>query len=389
MFVAVTSSGRRVSLISPAPTFSPIPSPPYFCPACLKPVILKKGTKRRWHFAHHRKSACPYHHPESEEHLNGKALLYQWLLHQGYKPDVERFLPMIKRKADLLVEKSGQSIAIEYQCASITEEEMIARTLDYRSIGIHPLWLLSSSRLRLRSPRHYQIHGFEWVSLRERPKDTRYAFSYFSSRDQSFSFLFPRAMTSQTRILADHYTLPSSQLSFHELITFPDTIDGPSLSVSQWLRVKKQWRFGKNQWRAFHDPRRLGPLFEKLRAGLPFFPAEAGWPHLGMEVISVPAYLWQSWLLLVFLPSLSPSHSFTSQEAAIAVTKSGLLSKSTCFPLLDEPLTQTLKHYLSLLSLMGVVEKTNRGWKKKRGVRIPLSLEAGFAKDKYWGRRIL
>lgn len=91
MFTATSSSGRTVSLLNDADRECMETNATWYCPFCKECLQLKTGKKRRAHFAHRPNTACPSSNPESERHLEGKALLFQWLKAQGADVHVEVF----------------------------------------------------------------------------------------------------------------------------------------------------------------------------------------------------------------------------------------------------------------------------------------------------------
>ena len=78
------------------------------CPVCNKPVHVKAGAKKRWHFAHKDLSDCPMKH-ESANILQARSLLYRWLYSKyGDQVIVEKYFPEsdLPRPLDCCVEIS-------------------------------------------------------------------------------------------------------------------------------------------------------------------------------------------------------------------------------------------------------------------------------------------
>ncbi len=99
----------------------------------------------RPHFAHYNKGDCSaFTEGETEEHLDGKLALARYFEKKGYLVKIEAYLRELKQRPDLLVEKSKQKIAIEFQCSSITIQKMIERTIGYSEAGYKVLWILGS-----------------------------------------------------------------------------------------------------------------------------------------------------------------------------------------------------------------------------------------------------
>lgn len=121
------------------------------CPFCQQIVHPRQRENYIVHFVHN--SQCPTtleHHPESIEHLLGKAALAKHLKKQVEKYDVEVCLeyPIPEagkngRIADVAaIYKTGYVLIYECQLASITTEKLEQRTMDYEKEGCEVIWWL-------------------------------------------------------------------------------------------------------------------------------------------------------------------------------------------------------------------------------------------------------
>lgn len=119
----------------------------YYCPNCKEPVFLKKGLIKQAHFTHFQKSECNvFSEGETEEHISGKNLLYQWFIKQKIPCQLEAYLPNLKQRPDLLVWLDEQSpIAIEFQCSALSAQRMIERTNGYSEKGYKVYWILGQN----------------------------------------------------------------------------------------------------------------------------------------------------------------------------------------------------------------------------------------------------
>ncbi|SDH71835.1 Competence protein CoiA-like family, contains a predicted nuclease domain [Alteribacillus persepolensis] len=392
MFTARTRDGRIISLFPSKNEEIPSHYPPYFCPACSKEVILKQGKQVKAHFAHRKKQACSYQaEPETNEHLSGKALLYEWLLMHHVKARMEVYLSAIQRVADVLFTWRNKTYALEFQCSSISPSALLSRSYDYLSIGIFPIWIFSFSRLRPRAGGSFSVHALEWEGMRNRKSDARYVLTYFDAEKASFYYLFPTAYVSPQHTYADLYQAPLSRSHVSQLVNIPSTYDSKKRLRTAWLSHKRTWRFSKNQWRQNPDKTYMRQVFASKRSDLPFFPIEAGWPSYGMEVFYSPAYIWQSWFLLCFLENISLYQRFSNaaleQESALFAERRVLGTRT--FPLITQPFERALWNYLEWLERLGVVKWTNWGWQKRKDIHLPVSLEQADAMDKKWGKHIL
>lgn len=122
------------------------------CQLCDARLIIKAGFVMRAHFAHYASCDTDYHtQPESQEHREAKVFLATRLkeAHKEYASAVIEYevpIPEVKRIADLLVTfPTGWKVAHEIQLASITSEDLEARTNDYARAGIDAVWWLGKS----------------------------------------------------------------------------------------------------------------------------------------------------------------------------------------------------------------------------------------------------
>jgi competence protein CoiA len=118
----------------------------YYCPGCKQPVYFKAGQSITPHFAHYPDHSCDvFSEGETSEHLEGKRQLFEWLMKENEKVEMEAYLPQLKQRPDLLwTTKSGEKIAIEFQCSSLPKERMLERTRGYRQKKYKVLWILGN-----------------------------------------------------------------------------------------------------------------------------------------------------------------------------------------------------------------------------------------------------
>ena len=124
----------------------------FVCQTCGASMIIKAGLIKRAHFAHASTCTSPYgSHPESPEHREAKMYLKTQLpaRFEDYKEvrlEYEVPIKEVKRIVDLLaIFPNGHKVAHEIQLASITNEQLEARTKDYERAGIDVIWWLGKS----------------------------------------------------------------------------------------------------------------------------------------------------------------------------------------------------------------------------------------------------
>lgn len=143
MFTALLTSGDLVYLLDMNwKEIQQLPRFNYHCPDCNAPVILKRGSYKLPHFAHHSSCTSNLLSPtETQQHLAGKQLLYDLLSNYFQQVHLEYYFPSIKQRADVCL--GGElSLVLEYQCSAISATDVVRRTEGYRQCGYDVRWLL-------------------------------------------------------------------------------------------------------------------------------------------------------------------------------------------------------------------------------------------------------
>ncbi len=128
----------------------------YFCSGCKKAVYVKKGRIKNPHFAHYRQACDMFSEAETAIHLQGKKLLAQWLKDLGYQPQIEAYLTDLKQRPDLLIKRTKNMLALEYQCSPIGEKRYWQRTKGYWQKGLKVCWILGMK---------YRLHKYLTASV--------------------------------------------------------------------------------------------------------------------------------------------------------------------------------------------------------------------------------
>jgi len=149
MFIATDSNGDRInSLLYDEITLERrAKNNEIFCPECGNNLKFRSGTFRPhfWHGKNNR--TYSYSEPESETHIKGKTLLYDWLRSLYPKADVqlEWKIEETNQRSDVIViHKNGEKWAFEFQCTPISEIVWLERHSLYKQAGVHDFWIMSS-----------------------------------------------------------------------------------------------------------------------------------------------------------------------------------------------------------------------------------------------------
>lgn len=118
------------------------------CPTCESKMIYKHGEFKVPHFAHVESctTKLTYSHPETEEHLNGKIEIYNWLKTQDVTNlKLEAWIPETKQRPDIYFEYENERYVIEYQCSPIATKYAERHRL-YELAGIRDIWILGTEK---------------------------------------------------------------------------------------------------------------------------------------------------------------------------------------------------------------------------------------------------
>lgn len=114
------------------------------CPVCNGDYEYCHGDVVSPYFRHIAKECEGYYHePETDEHRQGKALLYDWInKEEGIKNcHLEYWIPETKQRPDIYFEYNNQRYVIEFQCTPIATEFLRRREL-YKLNKINDIWIL-------------------------------------------------------------------------------------------------------------------------------------------------------------------------------------------------------------------------------------------------------
>lgn len=88
-----------------------------------------------------------YSEPETEEHINGKKDLYEWIKKQNGVTNavLEGWIPETKQRPDIMFNYDNKKYVIEYQCSPISTEYIERHNL-YQASGIIDIWILGTDK---------------------------------------------------------------------------------------------------------------------------------------------------------------------------------------------------------------------------------------------------
>src|SRR5690606_35075303 len=134
----------------------------FYCPDCGSQMVLKIGEVKIPHFAHKNLSDCGTSEGESALHIQGKILLYQFFAGKSIPVEVEKYLPQIRQRPDLLIRNDT---AIEFQCSAIAAAEVVKRSLAYTEQNMAVTWIAGSRELRVNSIQAIKLLNYQTEML--------------------------------------------------------------------------------------------------------------------------------------------------------------------------------------------------------------------------------
>ena len=133
------------------------------CPACGNPYEYCHGKVKTPYFRHMDKVECEdkFSESETEEHINGKRDLYEWVKKQvGVTNAVlEGWIPETKQRPDIMFEYKGKKYVIEYQCSPIATEYVERHEL-YQASGIVDIWIAGVEKYFKPNARHKFLEDY-------------------------------------------------------------------------------------------------------------------------------------------------------------------------------------------------------------------------------------
>ena len=126
------------------------------CPACGRPYEYCHGKIKSPYFRHMDKEECTdrYSESETEEHMQGKKDLYEWVKSQPGLTNavLEAWISETKQRPDIMFEYDNKKYVIEYQCSPIASEYFERHEL-YNAAGIHDIWICGTEKYLGRNKR--------------------------------------------------------------------------------------------------------------------------------------------------------------------------------------------------------------------------------------------
>lgn len=285
----------------------------FFCPACKKAVIIRAGRKVIPHFAHEQIQDCELTRTgESLYHMRGKLQLFRWLKRQGYTVKVEERIGKSERRPDLLLHTpGGRLLAIEYQCASLSDEELYRRNEAYGCNGILPIWILGGNRMKRTSTYMLDLSKRDQRFLMQYKRDMPLQLLYYCSDSEAFCNVQHILLTGKKRTVGQFYFRPLQQIHFPQLFqALPKNVR----QIDQaWTDFQAKMAARPLTYASAHLKRWVLQLYER-GVSLQSMPLHLLHPVESQYHMSVPPYVWQTDLWLKQLDPLPIMKSVTLEQ---------------------------------------------------------------------------
>ncbi|GEN52886.1 competence protein CoiA [Halobacillus faecis] len=318
---------------------------PYVCPVCHELLQIRSGRRTIPHFSHFPKSNCAViKGGETVEHDRGKWRLFTWLKNQGYEVHLEQYLPEIRQRPDIYLLVNGKKIAIEYQCASVTNQEINKRTLSYRDAGIFPLWILGTKHLHSSNSYHLSLSDFT-RSFFYYLNDDYYLYFFHASKGQ-ICVLSNVKSAGGRRVFAKTFSSAITNLRFPQLFTpgSYDYGDEPFLREVERLWYKNRTVY---QSQVSSEERQYRQYLYLRGYHFSLIPSICYLPVPGQVQTVMRPYVWQTRLFLDHFFHLPIESSVEFPILSIGSTPNGYA------PHLSQ-------QYLDLLTRLNIIEKTGK-----------------------------
>lgn len=365
MFTAITKNGERYCLLYPERKEKLMKirgETSFYCPQCHSEVIVKIGNIKIPHFSHKSNTICASSEPESERHLQGKIDLYNWLRNQQLPVEMEKFLPKIKQRPDLYVQKNGKKYAIEFQCSSISIEEIEKRTKGYSTIDIVPIWLIGGEPYQKKYAQIdnvFKLSDFQWSLAQYNSTNGMHIYSYLP-QSKELTIISHISPISIRKVFGQQISYPLSSLDFP--LHLPKS-NKNNFDWNFWFHEKKNMLQNKIIYAPNLKDSFLATAYYNRHSPI-LFPPLIGIPVNFMEICKTHATIWQ-----YFIWSDSFRHLNRGDETSLALVVRKFEERVSNndiqlrrFPLVNVSfLKQMIYHYLKILSKFGLLEETLKG----------------------------
>ncbi len=346
----------------------------FFCTACGKEVQMKLGKRKSWHFAHKKVDSClAFYEAESMYHMHGKELLYRWLKRQNFHVNIEYYLPEIQQRPDIFVERAGRKIAIEYQCANLSTEQLYKRTYSYWQAGIQVIWILGGNQLKKQAAYWMKFSSLMAFSLQSYPQPF---LIFFCPKQKSFMKCAFLTSFSTTIFFSHTIYLPIDTTTFESLF---------SPVPFQKEKLEQEWKRKKNYFRQNALPiwnynyKSLLRVLYHFKCTPASFPSEIGVPLPSSFALQTNPFIWQAFLYMKCIRELAIGDYISLPYVCSYVKK---YTKRRLLPYFSQHIWKVaVTEYMTFLCDAGILHKVGTYKYRKIKEVVMLQTEEEIAKQ--------
>ncbi|WP_053220355.1 competence protein CoiA [Virgibacillus senegalensis] len=351
----------------------------FYCPVCGERVAVKAGRSKIAHFSHKPHSNCSVSKGEGEYHEKGKLQLFEWLVDQGLEANLEKHLPEINRRADILVRIGKKAVALEFQCAALNRKELSERTDDYRKLGIEPLWILGGNRLKRTGAAQIRMTSVDQSFLSCYQENDQPLINFFCPNSRQFCLFRHVQSSGNGRFHGDLHFLSLNKCRILYLF-HPSSKQDTASFWYNWLKDKQMFRTKPPPNRQSRQQLSWSKWLYQKKYHQSLLPSLIHLPVTGQYRMKTPPWNWQSRLCLDFLVPLPV-------QRVVPIKPIYRLLHDVMMPPSDFPLIKCsadpVREYLELLEKLEIISFVNeQEIQKQIPIKFPENVEQALHDDR-------
>ncbi|HLR14795.1 MAG TPA: competence protein CoiA family protein [Bacillota bacterium] len=350
MLCALTKDGETICL--PSYTRGELQrlrsSTTFYCPTCQEPLLMKIGTEITPHFSHQALSSCTGG-GEGEIHERGKWLLYSWLKNQYSNVSLEKYLPEIGQRPDVLLTVESKKFAIEFQYSTVSVNEIRKRNKMYTGIGITPIWFLDRRHLQQYGRHLFMINSFLKQFICQPTIESSPMLFFLCTEQSQIISLQQIIFSAMTKVFAHKYIWSLKGTTWIDVFQFQRI--SRKIFINEWHQEKKKFRM-RPRYGVGKQKEWLQWLYEQ-RLSLDFLPSLIHLPVKGQMFMNVPPWNWQSRLWHFIQYTVPENCLFTIKDCQDILAT--FIHPPSYFPLLEQSI-DPVTSYLHWLEILGYVK---------------------------------
>ncbi|WP_249870114.1 competence protein CoiA [Oceanobacillus saliphilus] len=332
----------------------------FYCPVCENPVIMKAGNKMVPHFAHQSSSDCPSREGgEGIYHEQGKLLLYHWFKKYKMEVTLEAYLSEIQQRPDILLSVNSKKIAVEFQCARISTEEIRQRNEGYKAAGIFPIWIVGANNFTRYGANSFRIDQFTCQFIHQHTSESPQIVYYFHPHTSQIAIISHILIARNSKAIGKINVKALEQMKFQEM--FQLNFFSQKEMLDQWIKEKRNFRlrpvkrlYGNElTWRKW--------LYDK-GFHTQNLPSVIFLPVNSQHRMKTPLWNWQSKICMEIIDPVPIGGTFSIQNCK-HIFKNQIL-KPSLFPLISS-IENPIDQYLHLLEQLNYIQKISATTFKK------------------------